>query len=158
LTRRFAREDAIGFEVVRAHDGWIVRAELAYSDSRDPQVGDALPWAISIERATRNGAIVVTVADNAIATPVSPLLLFDRAFLPYFIATTTQVESWGDWRILWLGTYRRVGGVLELELARAMTETVRLTVGADLPHGSRTSSPGAIGRARRVRAGLRWSW
>jgi hypothetical protein len=158
LTRRFSQEDAYGVEIVRGSGSWIVRGEAAYSTSRDPEVGDALIWTISVERPARNGAVMVTVAGNALTPPINPLLLFDRAFLPHFIATSTQLEPWGSWRILWLGTFRRVGGILEAEIARDLTDVLKLTVAADLPHGSQTSSPGAISRARRVRSGLRWSW
>jgi hypothetical protein len=158
LARRFAPEDAYGIEIVRGQGSWIARGELAYSTSRDPDVGTAVIWTLSVERPARQGAIMVTVAGNAIEPPINPLLLFDRAFLPHFIATSTQLEPWGSWRVLWLGTFRRVGGILELEVSRDLTDALKATIGADLPHGSQTSSPGAISRARRVHTGARWSW
>lgn len=158
LARRFAREDAYGVEAVRGQGEWLVRGEFSYSRSRDPEVGDAVLWAVGVERAVRSGVAVVTVAGSAIEPPINPLLLFDRAFVPSFVATTTQLEDWGSWEVTWLATFRRVGGILQLEASRDLTDVVKVTIGSDLPHGSRTSSPGAISRAKRLRAGLRWSW
>lgn len=158
LRRRFVDERAYGAEAVRVLSGWIVRGELGYSESPDPAVDAALLWTVEVERPARNGAIVVSAAGNALDSGDNAPLVLDRRLLPYFVASTTQLETWGSWRVLWLGTIRRAGGLLQLEIARALTDVVKLTVGTDLPHGSRTSSPGAISKARRVRAGLRWSW
>ena len=158
LTRRFSDEDGYGVEVVRGWGAWLARAEVAYLSSSDPEVGNALTWSVGAERAARNGLAIVTVSGNAIEPPVNRVLLFDRAFLPSFVATSTQLEDWGSWTVSWLATFHRIGGILEVEVGRDLTDVVRLSVAADLPHGSRTSSPGAISQARRLRSGVRWSW
>ena len=158
VQRHFADETAAGLGVSRAIEGWMLRGELAHLRSPDPNVGRALTWSVGVDRPARNGMFTVTLAGNAIDPPIDPLAMADRAFLPYFIATSTQAEDWGQWTVKWLATMRRVGGVLTTTVERTLTPEVSLMAGLDVPHGSRSSSPGAISRARRGHVTIQWRW
>ena len=95
---------------------------------------------------------------NGIHPPVTPLLLFDRALLPAVILAVRQYEEWGTWNIGLLGTFDRIGGVLTVEIARNLTDSVKLTGGADLPHGAALSPARAFARNKRLRTAIRWAW
>jgi len=89
---------------------------------------------------------------------VDPLLLFDRALLPAVLLSIRQFESWGSWRAGWLGTFHTVGGMLTSEVTRDLNDVVKVTIGADLPHGASLSPAEAFAGGKRVRAAMRWSW
>ncbi len=158
MRRSFTTERAAGIGATRVTGTWVLHGELAYLESPHPDVGRALLWSVGADRAARQGVFTVTLAGNGRDTPIDPLGLPDRAFLPYFVATSTQQEEWGTWNVRWLATLRRIGGILTIDLTRTLTSRTSVVGGVDLPHGSRTSSPGAISRARRAHAGLRWTW
>jgi hypothetical protein len=114
--------------------------------------------AIGGSRIIRDGTVTWTFAANAIEPPVDPLLLFDRALLPCSIVAARENESWGSWGVLWLATFQTVGGLLAAEVTRDLTDVVKVTIGADLPHGAPLSPAKAFSGGQRVRAALRWSW
>lgn len=156
--RRFANEGGVGLEVSRVAGAWVLRGEASILHSRDPDLGDALIWALGAERPVRDGSLIVTVMGNARATPINKAFLFDRAFLPGFIIACNQGEEWGSWKVAWVGTFQPAGGVLKAEATYDATDTWKLTAGTDLPHGARSSPLGALSGARRIRASVRWSW
>jgi hypothetical protein len=158
LERHFAHETAGGAQISRDYGGWIVRSELGVSHSSDPSLGDAVIWTIGGSRLVGDGTFTATVAGNAIEPRVNPLLLFDRALLPVVILAIRELEPWGSWRAAWLGTFHTVGGVLTTEVTRDLTDVVKLTVGADVPHGASLSPAEAFSGGKRLRAGVRWSW
>lgn len=158
VRRRFVEESGAGIELTRVQGSWVVRGEIAFMRSADPDLGDALIWAISAERAVRDGTFIATAAGNARETPINKAFLFDRAFLPGFILALAQPESWGGWKIVWVGGLDPSGGVLKVDVAYDFSDYWKLTAGADLPHGARISPLGAMAGARRARVALRWSW
>ena len=158
LARHFSQERAAGVTLSRVAGGWTVHGELGLSASPDNDVGRAAIFSLGATHLVRSGTFTATIAANAVEPPVNPLLMFDRALLPCLILATHETESWGSWSAAWLGTFRTVGGVLGLEASRDVTDTVKLTVGAELPHGATLSPAAAFSGGERVRAGLRWSW
>jgi hypothetical protein len=158
VRREFSREDGVGIDLSRDCGAWMLRGELAALRSRDTRVGDALLWSAEAERPVRAGTVFLTVVGNALESPAQPLLVYDRAYLPGFIAGTTQTEPWGGWRVSWVATVRKIGGILKTELTRDLGQSVKLTVGTDLPYGARLETPGAFWKARQVRATVRWDW
>ena len=158
LDRHFARESAVGAQIARGYGGWLLRAELGVSHSHDPGLGDAATWTIGGSRIVGDGTFTATVAGNAVGVPVDPLLLFDRALLPAVILSVRQFEPWGSWRAGWLGTFHTVGGMLTTEVTRDLSDVVKVTIGADLPHGASLSPAEAFAGGTRARAALRWSW
>ncbi len=155
---RFIHETGFGAEICRTYDNWIVRAEAAVLVSRDPAVGTTIPWSLEGEFPFRSGSITATLADNARDPPEDPKVPFQIQFFPGFWITVNQSEWWGDWRVVWAGTFERVGAIIAGEASRALTDTLRVIIGADLPFGARLGTPGAYYQARRLRATLRWSW
>jgi len=158
LDRRFARETAFGVEATRTIGALALRAEVASFSSDDPELGNAVIWAVEAEYPFRRGTLMATLAGNLRDTPIDPLLLFDRSFLPGVIIATHQAENWGSWKLVWFATVRDVGGSLTAEADYHLSDTVKLVVGTDLPHGSVIRSPGTYWRARRARTAIRWSW
>ena len=128
----------------------MLNGELGLSRSPDPAVKDAAIWTIGGSRIVGNGVFTATVAANATRTPTDPLLMFDRALLPAVIVAANEYEPWGSWRAVWVGTFHTVGGVLSAEATRALSDTVGLTVGADLPHGATLSPATAFTGGKRV--------
>lgn len=158
LGRRFAREVGFGLQVSREVAGWRLRGEVSHQRSADPDLKNAALWTLEAQRALRSGVLTITAAGNALDAPEVSVLHFDRAFLPGFVIGADQKEAWGSWRIAWLGTYKKIGSLLQLDLGRDLSSRVKLTVGADLPDGSRLESFGAFANAQRVRASLRYAW
>ncbi len=155
---RFVRETGAGVEVCRTFTNWILRGEAAVLTSPDPAVGTTIPWSFEAEFPFRSGSVTATFADNARDPPKDPNVPFQIEFLPGFWITVNQSESWGDWKVIWTGTFKRIGGVLAGEVTHALTDTLRLVAGADMPFGARLGTPGAYYQARRIRASLRLSW
>jgi hypothetical protein len=158
IGRHYAHERAIGGEVSRVVDGWVWRGEVGVLRSNDAELGDAVLWTIGTSRDVRDGTFTVTFASNAIEPPVNRLLLFDRALLPAIILAADELESWGAWKVAWLGTLHTIGGIMSAEVTKRLTEAVALTAGTDLPHGSELSPASAFAGGKRVRAALRWTW
>lgn len=158
LGRRFAHEVGFGLQVSRDVAGWRLRGEVSHQRSADPDLKNAALWTLEAQRSLRSGVLTMTAAGNALDAPEVSVLHFDRAFLPGFVIGADQKESWGSWRIAWLGTYKKIGSLLQLDLGRDLSSRVKLTVGADLPDGSRLESFGAFANAQRVRASLRYAW
>lgn len=158
LERHFAAEHGAGVSLAREYGGWTIHSEIGVFRSRDLALGNSATWTIGGSRIVRNGTIAATVATNVIAPPLDPLLLFDRALLPCAILAVREYESWGSWGAVWLETFRTVGGVLTAEITRDMTDVVKVTAGADLPHGAPLSPANAFSGGQRVRVALRWSW
>jgi hypothetical protein len=158
MDRRYAREEALGVELSRVTGAWVVRAEGAALWSSDTGLGDALIWTLGAERAFGDGTLLLTLAANARATPVDPLLLFDRAILPSLIAVWQKTERWGSWRAVWTQGLRHGDGLAKAEASWSATDALALTLGADVPYGSRYGPFGARPEMRRLRAGARWSW
>ncbi len=156
--RRYAREDAFGVELSRVTGAWILRAEGAALSSADPGLGDALVWTLGAERAFGDGTLLLTVAANARATPVDPILLFDRSILPSLIAIWQRAERWGSWRLVWMQGLRHGDGLAKAELSWNATDALALALGADVPYGSRSGPFGSRPDLRRARAGARWSF
>ena len=158
IRRRYADESALGVQLSRPYRGWLVEGELAVMRSNDADLGNAVIWSVNCSHPVRTGTFLGTFAMNSVATPVDPLLLFDRALLPAFIVGVRQTESWGNWRAGWLATFSRVGGLLTADAVKDLTEVIKLTGGIDLPHGDAFSPARAFAGHKRVRAGVRWEW
>ncbi|MEW6367853.1 MAG: hypothetical protein AB1714_24755 [Acidobacteriota bacterium] len=158
VDRRFADEHAAGIELSRVAGAYVLRGEIGASFSDDPDLGDALIWAIGCERAVGDGSMMITVCGNALDPPVDPLLLFDRAMLPAVIVAFYQNPPWGYWKVVWTTQLRETSDLLKAELDYNLTDVWKLTVGLDLPYGSTDGAFGAVSDGRRVRAGLRRSW
>ncbi len=156
--RRYAREEGFGLELSRVTGTWILRAEGAALFSADEGLGDALIWTVGAERAFGDGTLLLTLAANARATPVDPLLLFDRAILPAFLAIWQRTERWGSWRAVWTQGLRHGDGLVKGEVSWNATDELALTLGADVPYGSRYGPFGARPDLRRARAGARLAW
>jgi hypothetical protein len=156
--RRYAREKAFGVELSRVTGSWVLRAEGAALSSSDPDLCDALIWTLGAERAFGDGTLLVTLAANARGTPVDPLLLFDRAILPAFIAIWQRTQRWGSWRAVWTQGLRHGDGLVKAEVSWNATDALGLTLGADVPYGSRFGPFGARPDLKRARAGARWSF
>lgn len=156
--RRYAREDAVGVELSRVSGAWVLRAEGAALSSGDPGLDDALIWTVGAERTFGDGTLLLTLAANARATPVDPLLLFDRAILPSFIAIWQRTERWGSWRAVWTQGLRHGDGLVKGEVSWGATDALALTLGADVPYGSRYGPFGSRPDLKRVRAGIRSSF
>lgn len=156
--RRFAREDAAGFELSRVTGAWVLRAEAAVLSSDDPVPGDALVWTLGAERAFGDGTLLLTVAANARGTPVDPVLLFDRALLPALVGIWQRTERWGSWRLVLTQGLRHGDGLAKAEVSWKATDAVALTLGADAPYGSRRGPFGSRPDLARVRAAARWAF
>jgi len=156
--RRFAREDAAGLELSRVTGAWVLRAEAAVLSSDDASLGEALVWTAGAERAFGDGTLLLTFAANARGTPVDPLLLFDRAVLPALVGIWQRTERWGSWRLVLTQGLRHGDGLAKGELSWSATDAVSLTLGADLPYGSRNGPFGSRPDLRRLRAGARWAF
>ncbi len=155
---RFAREDAVGVELSRLAGAWVLRAEGSLLSSEDPDLGHALIWTVGAERAFGDGTFLVTFAANARGTPVDPVLLFDRAILPAFLAIWQGTERWGSWRAVLTQGLRHGDGLAKAELSWNATDALALTLGADVPWGSRYGPFGSRPDLKRARAGARFSW
>lgn len=158
LDRRFAREHAAGGSVTHAAGSWMITAELGILRSDDSALGTAAIWSLGASHVVRNGTFTATVAMNAIEPRTNPLLLFDRALLPLVVLAMREHRSWGSWNAGWLSTFRTVGGVFSAEIARDLSDVVKLTMGTELPHGATFSPAMAFTGGQRLRVALRWSW
>ena len=158
VERRYAREEAVGIEVSRVLGSWIARGEAAAFFSRDRELGDALIGALSAEKGFGDGTLLITLAGNAINPPVDETLLFDRATLPALIVAWNRTEEWGEWKLVSTSGLKRGDGVLKTELGYNITDTWKITVGGDLPYGSKDGPLGSLHAARRAHLALRRSW
>ena len=158
LDERFAHENAAGAQLSREYGGWVVRGELGAFHANDASLGDAVIWTIGGSRLVGDGTFTATVAGNAIEPPVNPLLLFDRALLPAAILAIPRARAVGKLARRMAGNVPSVGGVLTMEVTKDLTDVVKFTGGADLPHGAVLSPAAAFSGGRRVRAAIRWSW
>lgn len=158
VTRRYPREHAAGIEVSRVAGPYVLRGELAALFSGDAELGDAVIATLSLERGFGDGTLLVTLAGNAIDPPVDPTLLFDRGALPALIVAWNRTEEWGAWKAVWNCGLERGDGILKGEVAYNVTDTWKVTVGGDLPYGSRQGALGALHDARRLVAAVRRSW
>lgn len=156
--RRFVHEEGVGLEVSRVVGAYVLRAEAAGLFSKDAELGEALLYTLGLERAFGDGTLLVTFAANARGTPVDPALLFDRAFLPGLVVVWTRSERWGDWRIVATEAFCHGDGFLKAEVSDNLTDVWKITLGAELPFGSRYGPFGARDASRRVRLALRRSW
>lgn len=157
-TRRFVTEHAGGLDVGRFVGGWMLRGEAAVMTSPDADLGTATIVTFEAERSTGNATLVVTLAGIVPRPAINSLLLFDRASLPAAMLSWNQQQTWGQWKLSWLGTLDKIGGLLRLETANHLTDAWTLTIGADLPHGARVSPLGAFDAARRVYSATKVSW
>lgn len=158
VERRYAREEAAGFELSRVAGSWIVRGEAAALFSRDRDLGNALIGALSAEKGFGDGTLLVTLAGNALTAPVDTKLLFDRAILPALIAAWNRTEEWGEWKLVWSLGLKQGDGLLKAEAGYNLTDLWKLTVGGELAYGSTDGPFGAFNAARRIHAALRRSW
>jgi len=158
VERRYAREEAAGIELSRIVGSWIIRAEGAMFFSRDHDLGDALIGALGAEKRFGDGTLWLTLAGNALSTPVDSRLLFDRANLPLFSVMWTQTEEWGDWTLLWNVGLKYGDGLFKGEINYNMTDTIKLSFGADLPYGSDKGPFGLLNNAQLCRVAIRYSW
>ena len=158
IERRYAREQAVGVEVSRVLDSWVVRGEVAGLFSRDRDLGDAVIGALSAERGFGDGTLLVTLAGNAIDPPVDETLLFDRALLPALIAAWNWTEEWGEWKVVSTSGLKRGDGLVKGEIGYNVTDTWKVIAGGELPYGSKRGALGALQDARRIHAALRLSW
>ncbi len=156
--RRYAREQAAGVEVSRVLGAWVVRGELAALHSGDAELGEALIGTLGVERAFGDGTLLVTLAANALHTPVDALLLFDRAPLPEVVAAWNRAESWGSWKVVLAEALRHGDGLVRAEVTDALTDAWSLTAGLDLPFGSVHGPYGARPDTRRARVAVRFAW
>ena len=158
VERRYAREEAAGIELSRIIGSLIVRGEGAALFSRERDLGNALIGALSIEKGFGDGTLLVTLAGNAITPPVDAAQLFDRAVLPALITAWHRSEEWGEWRLVWSAGLKHVDGLCKGEVSYAIDDVWKMTVGAELPYGSRTGPLGGLYPARNVHLALRRSW
>lgn len=156
--RRFAHESGVGLEASRVLGAFVLRAEAAALFSADPELGDALIVTGGAERAFGDGTLALTVATNLRGTPVDPSLLFDRALLPAVIAVWQRSERWGSWRVVAMHALKHGDGLLKAEVTDALTDAWGVTLGVDLPFGSRYGPFGARPSSRRARLALRLGW
>ncbi len=158
VDRHYAREDAAGVELSRVTGSFLLRAECALLSSADAQLGHAVVWTLGAERAFGDGTLLVTFAANARGTPVDPLFLFDRAILPAVIAIWQRNERWGSWRAVLSQGLRHGDGLVKAEVVWNATDALSLTLGADVPYGSRYGPFGSRPDLERMRGGARWSF
>lgn len=158
LERRYAREEGVGVEISRVLGAWVVRGEGAALFSDDRLVGDALLGALSAERGFGDGTLLVTLAGNAKEAPVEDARLLDRAFLPALLVAWSRLEDWGEWKVVWTAGLDHGDGLAKAEVGYSVTDVWRLTVGGELPYGSRAGPLGALHAARRAHVAVRRSW
>jgi hypothetical protein len=158
VERRYAREEGVGIEVSRIVGAWVIRGELAALFSGDRDLGDALIGALSAEKGFGDGTLLVTLAGNAMNPPVDETLLFDRGILPAFIAAWNRTEEWGEWKLVSASGLKQGDGLLKGEVGYNMTDTWKITIGAELPYGSKNGPYGSLHAAQRVHLALRHSW
>jgi hypothetical protein len=158
VERRYAREEALGIELSRIIGAWILRGEAAALFSRDPDLGNAVIGSLSAERGFGDGTLLITLAGNAQQTPVNPALLFDRAILPALIAAWNRTEEWGDWKLVWTTGLKYGDGMVKGEIGYNLTDLWKVTVGGEIPYGTKEGPFGALTTAQRVHAALRRSW
>jgi hypothetical protein len=158
VERRYASEEGVGIEASRVMGAYILRGEAAALFSGDSDLGNALIGSFSVERGFGDGTLLVTLAGNALSTPVDPALLFDRAILPAFIAAWNRTEEWGEWKVVWTTGLRYWDGLVKGEAGYNLTDVWKVTLGTDLPYGTHKGPFGAVDAARRVHLALRRSW
>jgi hypothetical protein len=158
VERRYAREEAFGIELSRIIDSWIIRGEGAALFSRERGLGNALIGAVSVERGFGDGTLLITLAGNAISTPVETAQLFDRAILPALITAWNRTEEWGEWKLVGTAGLKHGDGLFKAEAGYNISDLWKLTMGGELPFGSEKGPFGALGTARRAQIALRRSW
>jgi len=158
VERRYAREEALGIEVSRIVGSWILRGEGAVLFSRDRDLGNALIGALSAEKGFGDGALLITLAGNALEPPVDQSLLFDRAILPALITAWNRSEEWGEWKLVWSTGLKRGDGLIKMETGYNLTDLWKVTLGCELPYGSKKGPFGALYAAQRIHLALRRSW
>lgn len=158
VERRYAREEGAGLEVVRVLGSWILRGEAAALFSGDHELGNALIGAVSAEKGFGDATLLVTLAANGISPNVDASRLFDRAILPALISAWNRSEEWGEWKLVWTAGLNHGDGLLKWEAGYNLTDSWKLTVGAELPYGTKEGPFGALYSARTAHAALRLSW
>jgi hypothetical protein len=158
IERRYVREKAAGIEVSRTMASWVLRGEAAVLSSDNDELGDAVIGVVSAEKGFGDGTLLVTVAQNFKDTPVDASLLFDRAILPAVITAWHKTEEWGEWKLVFTESLEQWDGLLTAESGYNLTDYWKITLGADIPYGSRNTYFGNLYEARRIRMALRRSW
>lgn len=158
VERRYAREEGIGVELSRITGSWIVRGEAAALFSRDPDLGNAVIGSLSAERGFGDGTLLITLAGNAEEPPVDTQLLFDRAILPALIAAWNRSEEWGGWKLVWSAGLKHGDGLIKGELGYNLTDFRKVTVGGEVPYGTKEGPFGSLHAARRAHLAIRQSW
>lgn len=158
IERRYAREEGIGVELSRIIGPWVLRGEAAALFSGDPDLGNAIIGALSAERGFGDGTLLITLAGNALTTPVDASLLFDRAILPALITAWNRTEEWGEWKLVWTAGLKKSDGLIKGEIDYSLTDLWKVTVGCEVPYGSAEGPLGALHAARRLHLALRRSW
>jgi hypothetical protein len=158
IERRYAREQAVGVELSRVTSSWILRGEAAALFSRDADLGNAVIGSLSAERSFGDNTLLITLAGNALKTPVDQSLLFDRALLPAIIVAWNRTEEWGEWKLVWNGGLKYGDGLVKGEAGYNLTDLWKLTVGAEIPYGTTEGPFGALNTAQRLHLALRRSW
>jgi hypothetical protein len=158
IKRRYAREQALGVELSRVAGSWILRGEAAALFSRDADLGNAVIGSLSAERSFGDNTLLITLAGNALKTPVDQSLLFDRALLPAIIVAWNRTEEWGEWKLVWNGGLKYGDGLVKGEAGYNLTDLWKLTVGAEIPYGTTEGPFGALNTAQRLHLALRRSW
>ncbi len=158
VERHYAQEEGAGIEISRLIGPWVLRGEVAATFSRDSDLGDAIIGSLSAEKGFGDGTLLITLAGNALDTPVDETLLFDRAILPALIAAWNRTEEWGEWKLVWTAGLKHGDGLLKAEVGYNLTDLWKVTVGGELPYGSNDGPFGALSAARRLHLALRRSW
>jgi len=158
IERRYAREQALGVELSRVTGPWILRGEAATLFSRDAELGNAVIGSLSAERGFGDNTLLITLAGNALKTPVDQSLLFDRALLPAIIVAWNRTEQWGEWKLVWNGGLKHGDGLVKGEAGYNLTDLWKVTVGAEIPYGTTQGPFGALNTAQRLHLALRRSW
>lgn len=158
IERRYAREEGIGIELSRIIGPWVLRGEAAALFSGDPDLGNAIIGALSAERGFGDSTLLITLAGNALATPVDASLLFDRAILPALITAWNRTEEWGEWKLVWSAGLRHGDGIIKGETGYKLTDLWKVAVGCEVPYGSAAGPFGSLRETRRLHLALRRSW
>ncbi len=156
--RSYTHEEALGLEASRVTGAFILRGELAWLTSGDPQLGNAIIWTAGLERAFGDGNLLVTFAANAMGTERNPALLFDRALLPALISIWSRQEDWGSWRTVWMQGTRYWDGLVKVESTFSADDHLSFTPGVDWVYGSRRGPFGYRPDTARARFFTRYSW
>lgn len=153
--RRYVSESGAGLEVSRLLGAFIARVEGAYLSSPDGEVGESFLWSASVERGWGDGTLIATVAGDDYE---GGALLFDRAFLPVFIAAWNQAAGWGSWKLAVSAGLEKGDGLIKGECGYDISDNWKTVLGAEYPYGTASGPFGALKDARRAHLSLRYSW